>query len=99
MFLKLNSGVCNIFQDIPGTTQEPSSMGDIAEEARACNLTLASDILVDITGCYVGRVSSNSRGRWTRLDDLATIEWKVFIAADPRGCPATITSLYILSAA
>ncbi|CAM9216253.1 unnamed protein product [Ectocarpus fasciculatus] len=42
----------------------------------ACNLTLASDDMQDMNGCYAGETSSNTRGRWVKLDETAFIEWQ-----------------------
>lgn len=63
--------------------------GSMAEEALACNLTLSSETLKDVSGCYVGQPSSNTRGRWVEPNTYASIYWKVLI--HPEGtwwCPS-----------
>lgn len=49
----------------------------MTESALACNLTITSETLVDVAGCFMGRPSSNGRGRWGQLDGSANIEWQV----------------------
>lgn len=62
---------------VGSVTQSPMYMdGSMAEEALACNLTLSSETLKDVSGCYVGQPSSNTRGRWVEPNTYASIYWK-----------------------
>lgn len=51
--------------------------GALAPAAPACNITISSPDLQQLNGCYVGQASSNSRGKWVKLDETATVEWQV----------------------
>ncbi|CAM9105048.1 unnamed protein product [Hapterophycus canaliculatus] len=57
-------------------TQAPVIGGPAAPTTQACNLTLSSTELQDVSGCYVGQESLNARGRWVKLDNSASIEWQ-----------------------
>ncbi|CAM9637395.1 unnamed protein product [Pylaiella littoralis] len=58
-------------------TPAPSIVGALAPTAVECNITLSSTALQDVSGCFVGRASSNSRGSWVQLDESASIDWQV----------------------
>lgn len=69
-------------QPIPAAdpTPAPSSASsgvDLAPAAVACNITIISETLRDVSGCYAGRVSSTSKGSWVQLDESSRIEWQV----------------------
>eukprot|EP00903_Cladosiphon_okamuranus_P015531 g14339.t1 len=50
--------------------------GGLAPVATACNITLSSPDLQDVSGCYIGRGTSNSRAKWVKIDESASIEWQ-----------------------
>lgn len=60
-------------------TPAPFVGGADVPTALACNLTLASNHvdMQDMSGCYLSAASSNTRGRWVKLDETAIIEWQV----------------------
>lgn len=49
----------------------------MAEAALDCNLTLVSDTLIDVRGCYVGQASSSERGLWVEQETQASVSWQV----------------------
>lgn len=49
----------------------------LAPAAAACNITLSSPDLQDVSGCYTGRASHNSKAKWVKLDESTSIEWQV----------------------
>eukprot|EP00752_Nemacystus_decipiens_P010130 g9028.t1 len=51
--------------------------GLVAPAAAACNITLSSPDLEDVSGCYIGRESSNSKAKWVKPDESASIEWQI----------------------
>ena len=61
----------------PLTPLAPSSGVGLVPEALACNITIISETLRDVSGCYAGRASSTSKGTWVQLDESSRIEWKV----------------------
>ncbi|CAN0287084.1 unnamed protein product, partial [Ectocarpus sp. 6 AP-2014] len=66
-------------------TPAPIVGGTIAPTAPACNLTLASDDMQDMSGCYARGTSSNARGRWVKLDETAVIEWQEAQGSNKQG--------------
>lgn len=56
--------------------------GLVAPVATACNITLSSPDLQDVSGCYIGRGTANSRAKWVKLDESASIEWQVRLHND-----------------
>lgn len=64
-------------------TPAPIVGGTVAPTAPACNLTLASNDMQDMSGCYARGTSSNARGRWIKLDETAIIEWQVWLVSLP----------------
>ncbi|CAN0031619.1 unnamed protein product [Scytosiphon promiscuus] len=57
-------------------TQAPVDGGPVAPTAPACNLTITSTELQDVSGCYVEEDSANTRSKWAKIDNTASIEWQ-----------------------
>lgn len=60
-------------------TPSPSSGGVLAAAAAECNITVTTEDMPDISGCYIGRATTSVRGAWVQPDESSWIEWQVCI--------------------